>query len=447
MPNNQYNPDDPTVPVRPHHSSQPPQPPPPQSQPPQGKLVLGGFQNQPAPPQRKPYQNPASQHPHQPPVSPPPHPHHQQQAAPPWQQQAPIAPPHYNNNYQAGHVSAKPPMASKRRGKGCLITSIVVLVLACIVGSIAVTTTQRVLAFGSKISTQAPLSTQTNYMNISDRTSMLVMGYGGGTHDGANLTDSLLVASIMPQSHHTTLVSIPRDLLVSIPGAPGGVGKINSLYEYTSNFGKSPTTGANTVAAKAAKITGLNVKYWMMIDFTGFRDLIDALGGVDVYVPDSFNACYPKNDDAAKDASWIKVQFNKGNQHMDGARAITYARAREPLEVCGQGTSQNLAELTDFGRSARQQIIVKAVLAKVKQASTWPKFFDAMTALEKAISTNLSLADLSQFALKMDMSDPKTSRIGLSNQNVLVEDASYNLLPRNDDWNVVSSYVQQKLYN
>jgi polyisoprenyl-teichoic acid--peptidoglycan teichoic acid transferase len=439
MPNNHYNPDDPTAPVRPH-SSPPPQSPPSQGHSPQGKLVLGGFQNQPAPSQRQPYQNPAPSH--QPPVSPP----RQQQAAPPWQQQAPVAPPNYAN-YHAANMSAKPPAARKPRGKGCLITTVVVLVLACIVGSLAVTTTQRVLAFGTKISTQQPLSTQTNYMNISDRTNMIVIGYGGGTHDGANLTDSLLVASVLPQSHHTTLVSIPRDLLVSVPGAPGGVGKINSLYEYTSNFGKDPTTGANAVAAKASKITGLNVKYWMMIDFTGFRDLIDALGGVDVYVPDSFNACYPKNDDAAKDASWIKVQFNKGNQHMDGATAISYARAREPLEVCGKGTSQNLAELTDFGRSARQQIIVKAVLAQVKQVSTWPKFFDAMTALEKAIRTNLSLADLSQFALKMDMNDPKTSRIGLSNQNVLVDDESFNLVPRNNDWNAVSGYVQQKLYN
>lgn len=338
-----------------------------------------------------------------------------------------------------------------RRNKGCLATTLttlvlVVLVLILILGVAAAIIAPRVMTFGSKISTQPPLSTQTNYMNTSERTNLLVMGYGGGTHDGAYLTDSLLMVSVMPQSHHTSLISVPRDLLVQVPGS-GGYGKINSVYEYASNFGKDPVAGGNAVAAKVKTVTGMDVKYWMTIDFTGFRELIDSLGGVDVYVPDSFNACYPKNDDAAKDASWIKAQFNKGTQHMDGATAIMYARAREPLEVCGMGTSENLAELTDFGRSARQQIIVKAVLAKVKQASTWPKFFNAMTALEQTIRTNLSLADLGEFTLKMDMNDPKAAHIGLSTSNVLVSDSSYNLIPKNDDWTIIPPYIQQNLYN
>ena len=165
-----------------------------------------------------------------------------------------------------------------------------------------------------------------------------------------------------------------------------------------------------------------------------------------MYVPDSFNACYPNNDDANKDASWKKVQFNKGMQHMNGETAIEYARAREPLEVCGKGTSENLAELTDFGRSARQQIIVKAVLSDVKQVSTWPKLFNAMDALQKAVYTNMSFADLSEFALKMDLNDAKTAHIGLSNQNVLTDDGSYNLVPKNGDWSIIPPYIQQHLY-
>lgn len=432
MPDNYYHPDDPTKPVGPRQ---------PQGQSPQGKLVIGSFQNQPqspqSPQQRRPYQYPS------PPQQPP-------RGAPSWQQ-APgampptAAPPRGNSSYQAGQMVGNRPSAKKRRN-GCLITTLVVLALVIILGSVVFTTAQRVLAFGTKISTQPPLSTQTNYMNISDRTNLLVMGYGGGNHDGAYLTDSLLMVSIMPQSHHTSLISIPRDLWVQVPGS-GGYGKINAVYEYASNFGKDSTAGGNAVAAKVATVTGMNVKYWMSIDFTGFRELIDSLGGVDVYVPDSFNACYPKNDDATKDASWIKAQFNKGMQHMDGATAIMYARAREPLEVCGMGTSENQAELTDFGRSARQQIIVKAVLAKVKQVSTWPKFSNAMTALEQTIRTNLSLADLAEFTLKMDMNDPKTAHIGLSTSNVLESDASYNLHPQNGDWTVIPPYIQKNLYN
>lgn len=310
---------------------------------------------------------------------------------------------------------------------------------------------QHVLAFGSAISNQTPLSTQTGYMNTTERTNLLVMGYGGGSHAGAYLTDSMLVVSLLPQNHHTSLVSVPRDLFIQYPPNSGQYTKINAVYEFGSNNNKNPVAGGDAAAQKVSLVTGLNVKYWLTIDFTGFRKVIDSIGGVDVYVPDSFNACYPKNDDAAIDPSWIKVQFNKGMQHMDGKTAITYARARYPLQYCGLGTSQNLAELTDFGRSARQQIIVKAVLSKIKQSSTWPKIYAAMDALKQAIYTNMSLADLSEFALKMDLNDPKAAHIGLSNQNVLVDaqssDGQYILQPQNGDWSLIPKYIQQHLYN
>jgi anionic cell wall polymer biosynthesis LytR-Cps2A-Psr (LCP) family protein len=117
--------------------------------------------------------------------------------------------------------------------------------------------------------------------------------------------------------------------------------------------------------------------------------------------------------------------------------------------VCGQGTSENLAELTDFGRSARQQIIIKAVLAKVKQISVWPHLYDVMGALQQTIHTNMSFADLSAFALKIDLADQNAARIGLSNQNVLQDNESngqYILTAANGDWNAIPTYIQQHLY-
>lgn len=326
------------------------------------------------------------------------------------------------------------------------------MLILLVLGVFTFSTAQRVLAFGSAISTQQPLSTQTGYMSTSDRTNVLIMGFGGGSHDGAYLTDSMSVVSLLPQTHHTSLIAVPRDLFVQYPPTSGQYTKINAVYESAAGYtNKDPKAGGEAAAQKIKLVTGLDVKYWVTIDFVGFRKLIDSIGGINVYVPDSFNACYPKNDDANIDPSWIKVQFNKGMQHMDGATAIAYARAREPLEVCGKGTSQNLAELTDFGRSARQQIIVKAVLADVKQMSTWPRLFDAMDALKSTIYTNMSLADLSQFALKMDLNDSKTAHIGLSNQNVLVDgtgpDGGYILRPQNGDWAVIPTYIKQHLYN
>jgi polyisoprenyl-teichoic acid--peptidoglycan teichoic acid transferase len=451
MPDAFYDSDDPTLPLAPKSN---------QNQP--ARQGANNFADSPQGPERRPYQYPPQppqgppQRPLQGPASPFPGPHQQMPPARPAPNGNPdIARyPYQQPGQRAGNFGAPPlpqPQKRPRRRTGCLVSSLIALLLVCLLGGFAITTTQRVLAFGSAISPQAPLSTQTGYMSTSDRVSLLVMGYGGGSHDGSYLTDSMLVVSVLPQSHHTSLVSVPRDLWVQYPPNSGNYTKINSIYELASKNNKDPQASGEAAYQKVSLVTGLRVSYWLTIDFTGFKQVIDAIGGIDVYVPDSFNACYPKNDDAAIDPSWIKVQFNKGMQHMNGNTAITYARAREPLEVCGKGKSENLAELTDFGRSARQQIIVKAVLAKVKQLSTWPHLYAAMDALQHAIHTNMSLADLSAFALKMDLTDPKAAHIGLSNQNVLVDatsnDGQYILLPQNDNWGAIQDYVKRNLYN
>jgi len=322
-----------------------------------------------------------------------------------------------------------------------LITSLVVLLLVCIIGVLTISTAQRVLAFGSAISTQSPLSTQTSYMGTSDRVNLLVMGFGGGNHDGAYLTDSMVVMSLLPQSHHTTLISVPRDLWVQIPPGSGQYHKINAAYEYGSNNNAKPADGGNAAAAKISLVTGLDVKYWLTINFQGFREFIDSIGGIDVYVPDSFTANYPANDDPSINPNWIKVHFSKGMQHMNGETAIRYARARYVLD--------NPAEGSYFARSARQQIMIKAALSKVKQMSTWPSLYNALNALQHTIYTNMSLADLMQFALKMDLTN--AHRVGLSNQNVLASgtapDGEYILKPANGNWQAIVDYVKQQLYN
>jgi len=337
-----------------------------------------------------------------------------------------------------GQVNPKRP---KRRGKGCLISAAVVLLVLIILGAIAIPTAQNVLAFGSAISTQSPLSSQTGYMGTSDRVNILIMGYGGSGHDGAYLTDSMMVMSLMPQSHHTTLISVPRDLWVQNPANSGNYTKINAVYPVASQNNADPVAGGDAAAQKVSLVTGLDVKYWMTINFAGFRDFINAIGGIDVYVPDSFASLYPANDDPSINASWKTIHFTKGLNHMDGETAIEYARAREVIN--------NPAEGTDFARSARQQLIMKAALTKLKDWHTWPTFFNALNALKHTIYTNLSLADLAMFALKMDLNN--AHRVGLSFSNVLMDSRSSDgqdiLLPQNDDWNLIKTYISQQLYN
>ena len=427
MRNEPYNnQDDPTDPVR--HSSAP-------QQGRQGdKLILGSFQDPSKRSERRPYQYPYSSYPQA-----------GQQASPggAYTPQYPNTPGVQRNPYpQQGQMPpGTPQQRPRRRRKGCLITSLVVLLLVCIIGVLTITTAQRVLAFGSAISTQSPLSTQTSYMGTGDRVNLLVMGFGGSGHDGAYLTDSMVVMSLLPQSHHTTLISVPRDLWVQIPPGSGQYHKINAAYEYGSNNNAKPADGGNAAAAKISLVTGLDVKYWLTINFQGFREFIDSIGGIDVYVPDSFTANYPANDDPNINPNWIKVHFSKGMQHMNGETAIRYARARYVLD--------NPAEGSDFARSARQQIMIKAALSKVKQMSTWPSLYNALNALQHTIYTNMSLADLMQFALKMDLTN--AHRVGLSNQNVLASgtapDGEYILKPANGNWQAIVDYVKQQLYN
>src|SRR5579863_3106970 len=265
-----YNPDEPTLPVRPSMPQQPQEPPQPQW-PQQGsgeKLILGNFKNPPKPAQRAPYQYP-------PPPSPP---LWQEQNADPATFQTrpqtprtprqPVSPGRALANetpsptvapdqqsypyYQPSQGGQTPPGGAtqdgdkpkkpkgSRRKKGCLIGCLSVLLLLCVAGGFFAVAAQRVLAFGSAISTQTPLSTQTGYIGGTDRVNILVMGYGGSGHDGAYLTDSMMVMSILPQSHHTTLLSVPRDLWVQIPANSGQYHKINYAYVDGSNNGANP---------------------------------------------------------------------------------------------------------------------------------------------------------------------------------------------------------------
>ncbi len=341
--------------------------------------------------------------------------------------------------------SAPPPRPKRRKRRRWLRwvagTFAVLLILLLVLGGIVA---QRVYAFGAAISTQSPLSSQLDF-SAPDRINVLVMGFGGGNHPGAYLTDSMLIISIQPQTGKTALISVPRDLWVQIPPNSGRYGKLNSAYAYGLENGYG-TESAGKVAAgdlaarKLSDVTGLPVKYWLTLDFQGFKQLVDALGGVDINVQNPFTALYPKNDDPSVDASYIKVHFDDGLQHMDGTRAIEYARAREVLD--------NPVEGTDFARSARQQLLIKAIVAKMTQVSSWPKLFSVLDALKSSFYSNLSARDLFSFVRKIDFTNPK--RIGLTNGNVLQDsssdDGQYILVPKTS-FQDVQQYIQQQLNN
>src|SRR5205823_4319523 len=167
-----------------------------------------------------------------------------------------------------------------------------------------------------------------------------------------------------------TLVSIPRDSWVPLlfDGRQAVYEKVNTAYAFAKDPSLYPSRldkyagdqGAGTFAMDTiARLLGVPIRYYLGLDFAGFRQMINAVGGVDVAVPASFTSRYPTNDNPAVDPSWTVVRFNRGQQHLTGERAIEYARAREVID--------NVDEASDFARSQRQRRIIEAFKARLFQ--------------------------------------------------------------------------------
>jgi LCP family protein required for cell wall assembly len=182
---------------------------------------------------------------------------------------------------------------------------------------------------------------------------ILLMGVGGNGHDGAYLTDTMIVASINSQTHEVILTSIPRDFAFDLPKL--GYNKINAAYAYA--YRDDPNTAGDVAIAAAEKVTGLTIPYYAVIDFKGFVKAVNDVGGVDVTVDHTFTDATFPNDYPYDTKGYIApVTFTKGPAHMDGFRALVFARSRH---------SEQNNEGSDFARSERQKKILVALREKV----------------------------------------------------------------------------------
>lgn len=174
---------------------------------------------------------------------------------------------------------------------------------------------------------------------------ILLLGIAGEGHDGGTLTDTMILATIkVPKNGEDTkvgLVSIPRDLVVNIPGYD--FRKINSAYAYG---------GAKLARESAEELLGFSIPYYAVVDFDGFKQIINDLGGVEISVEEGFtDSLYPDE----KGGYLPPIIFETGRQHMEGERALQFVRSRH-----GSGN-----EGTDFARSKRQQLVLRAVKDKL----------------------------------------------------------------------------------
>lgn len=211
--------------------------------------------------------------------------------------------------------------------------------------------------------------------STDDRINVLLMGIGGGNHEGAELTDTIMLASIRPSTGTVALFSLPRDLLVNIEGY--GWRKINNA----NAFGEMASTGGGPeLARKTLSDTfDIPIQYYLRVDFKAFVDVVNILGGVTVTVDKSFtDYTYPTLDKKVQ-----TVSFQPGQQTMNGERALMYARSRH---------SMNNNEGSDFARSHRQQKILLALKDKLFSSTLLfrpQKISEIISSLQENIATNL----------------------------------------------------------
>lgn len=310
-----------------------------------------------------------------------------------------------------------------------------------------------------------------SYYNI------LLLGYGGAGHSGGGLSDALTVANIDFEKKKITLISVPRDLWVEIPVrsdikenhkinfafAIGGDDRAYPLKEpkYVGEHG-----GGEMAKYVVSQVIGMPINYYIAVDFGGFERAIDALGGIEVDVPKTFNDYfYPvrglENEPCGKTPEEIasltntlsgfelekqfpcryeQLRFEAGENTMGGTTALKFVRSRHSNEHGG-----------DFARSERQKAVLFGVRDKLLSLGGVPKapeFFDQLVSMVKTdLNKNIIRGLIENHA---DAEDYSVSTIYLTTENVFREtrssDGQFILLPKEgEDWSEVQNFVAREL--
>jgi len=277
---------------------------------------------------------------------------------------------------------------------------------------------------------------------IDGRTNILILGKGGEGHEAPDLTDTIIFVSLDNENKKISMVSLPRDIWL-----PELRTKLNSVYYW----GNKKEEGGGIVLAKASveEILGEHVDYAAVLDFNGFIEIIDILGGVEVDVETAFiDEKFPipgKEDDLCDGDPEFKcryetLHFVQGRQVMNGDTALKFARSRN-----AEGD-----EGTDFARQKRQQKIIGAVKTKLvtKAVIFSPrKILDLKDAFLSNLETDLKDEEGAILARKMLDSKKNISSYILP-EDFLVNppksseyDNLYVFVPKNGDWTEVENWA------
>ncbi|WP_141711328.1 LCP family protein [Jiangella alba] len=343
------------------------------------------------------------------------------------------------------------------RGPQRLLSALVVVVVASLVVSplslgSRYAYTQRdligsVFADDDQPSLTIPDSSDEDPWAGQQRVNVLILGSDAGPGRDETRTDTVMVASINTETGDTALFSLPRNLL-NLPMPPntplaeaypdGWEGPEEDAYywlsavyrfvpyEFPEFFEGIPDPGAEAAKLIVGEALGLDISYYVMVNLRGFQYLVDAFGGIDIDVPyripigtkEQWGRC-------TEPSGWIEPGKN---QHLDGYRALWFARAR-----CGPGPVSD-----DYERMRRQRCVIGAITEQANPTTLLRRYQQLASAAENTMSTDITqsrLSDFAELALKVQESGGLRS---LPFTNDIIE---YH----NPDYDVIREYVQESL--
>ena len=227
------------------------------------------------------------------------------------------------------------------------------------------------------------LSSTTAPVSIGQRLNVLLLGIDAREGETNTRTDTIILASVDPKTKQMSLLSIPRDTRVYIP--KHGYDRINSAAVYG---------GPEMTMEVVSDLLGIPLKYYVLVDFNGFKNIVDTLGGVTLEVEQDMYHYDPTDNYA------YHIDLKKGLQRLDGDKALQYVRYRGYA-------------MGDIDRTAHQQKFLIALGKEVLQPSTILKLPSLVPTINKYVKTNLSLSDMMKLASAAKSMEDGTFRMVL----------------------------------
>lgn len=282
-------------------------------------------------------------------------------------------------------VSPQPQVKRRRPSRWFKVSIITILVLANVAAGIALWTVKTGQDFLARADTDDAV---TGVLDSASGDSLTFLVLGSDSREGLDdLTnfgsfggargDVIILVRVDGSGSKMQMLSIPRDLWVDIPGH--GENRVNAAYALG---------GSRLMVETIKENLGVEVNHYVEIDFVGFQDMVDELGGITIEFP------YPARD--AKSG----LRVDAGLQRLDGRMALAYARSRHYQE--NRSGSWQSVDANDFGRSARQQQVIRAIMSEIKSPSSITEAGAVARSMSKHVTIDTRLAGASAASLAWD---------------------------------------------